>query len=86
MSGTYPGVAMIRALLFIAEHPGCAKLPAARAAGSNGSIRYGYEAVNNCMRQGLIESTSTGKSGQIYSLVLTERGHLYLCGPESQGA
>jgi hypothetical protein len=65
------GPAMKAATRYVAEHPGCPKLPAAESCGPNSSRKFGYEAVNRAMRAGLIEDRNRGG---IYALHITDKG------------
>lgn len=66
------GPNMRAAVEYVAENPGCPKLPVARAIGPHGSTKFGYEAVDRAMRAGLIEHRG-GMAGT-YSLYVTEKG------------
>lgn len=70
------GPAMWAAVEYVAAHPGCPKLPAAKAAGPNGSTAYGYQAVDRTMVAGLIEHR--GQTGDRYALYVTDAGRTLL--------
>jgi hypothetical protein len=60
-----PGPAMNRVVFYVDRHPGCRMLPAAEAAGANGSRRYGYAAVDRAIRAGIIRASAViGSRGQ----------------------
>jgi hypothetical protein len=42
---------------YVAEHPGCAKFPAATACAPHTSVRLGYLTVDRAIRAGLISAT-----------------------------
>lgn len=62
------GPKMREAIAFVAENPGCPKLPVAEHVGPNGSRRYGYATVDRCIAAGLI-CANRGENG-VYSLTL----------------
>lgn len=59
------GAAMVRALVYVREHPGCSKYEVSRAVAPNGAIREGYRVVERAIAGGLI---SASREGSGYSL------------------
>ena len=48
------GPKMLEVQAYVAAHPGCCKLPAAKAVGPKGSLQFGYRTVNRAIKAGLI--------------------------------
>lgn len=45
---------------YVAAHPGCPKLPVARAVGPHGSTQFGYRSVDRAIGAGLIVARGDG--------------------------
>jgi hypothetical protein len=67
MSSIRIGSKMRVAADYVAGHPGCTKMAAAAAAGPNGSLRFGYAAVDRAIRAGLIRAVPAGPRYQLYT-------------------
>lgn len=74
---TRPGPAMIAALEYVIQHPGCSQHAAAVAAGPNGSHKFGAATVQRCRRDGLIYDD--GSRQWSYTLYITAAGWRALC-------
>jgi hypothetical protein len=68
---------MVRAVAFVAAHPGCAKIDvAAELHGADGEPSGGYATVNRAIACGLLGATLRAQRGpRCYSLQVTPLGH-----------
>lgn len=61
------GSKMTAAAEYVAAHPGCTKMAAAGHIGPNGSLRFGYAAVDRAINAGMIRAAAVD-GGRRYEL------------------
>ena len=71
------GPAMKAATEYVAAHPGCPKLHAAKYVGPHNSTLYGYRAVDRAISAGLIDAKMIGCRHH-YELTVTNKGRTIL--------
>ena len=60
------GAKMAAAAAYVAAHPGCTKMAAAAEIGPNGSLAFGYRAVDRAISAGLIRAESSSRRYFLY--------------------
>lgn len=64
------GPRMLDVVRFVANHQGCAKLPAAEYVGPNRSRQFGYRTVDRAIRAGLVQAERL--ANRTYRLTVAE--------------
>lgn len=60
------GPRMAQVAHYVAQHPGCQAIAAARHAGPHGSLMYGYATVRRAIRAGLVRAEYTGPRYRLF--------------------
>lgn len=66
MSQIRKGSKMAAAIEYVKGNPRCTKMAAAAAIGPNGSLRFGYAAVDRAIRAGFLGSVFDGRKYELY--------------------